>query len=75
MTYSSFRGIIKKIKFTKVVFNMKAKHVLWIASAIVAVTAMAVGIAVLVDRYISRKECPDGYLTFDSDELDDGEDE
>ena len=54
---------------------MKAKHVLWIASAIVAVTAMAVGIAVLVDRYISRKECPDGYPPFDSDELDDGEDE
>lgn len=53
---------------------MKAKHVLWIVSAIVAVTAMAVGIAVLVDRYLSRKECPDGYLTFDSDELEDGED-
>ena len=49
---------------------MKAKHVLWIVSAIVAVTAMAVGVAVLVDRYLSRKECPDGYLAFDSDELD-----
>ena len=52
---------------------MKAKHVLWIASAIVAVTAMAVGIAILVDRYISRKECPDGYLTFDSDDLEGNE--
>lgn len=52
---------------------MKAKHVLWIVSAIVAVTAMAVGIAVLVDRYISRKECPDGYLTFDSDDMDENE--
>ena len=52
---------------------MKAKHVLWTVSIIVAVTAMAVGVAVLVDRYLSRKECPDGYLTFDSDDLDSDE--
>ena len=52
---------------------MKAKHVLWTVSIIVAVTAMAVGVAVLVDRYLSRKECPDGYLTFDSDDLDNDE--
>ncbi len=41
---------------------MKVKHVLWILSGIVAVVTMAVGIAVLVDRMIARKECPDGYI-------------
>ena len=41
---------------------MKMKHVFWILSAIVGVIAMAAGIAVLVDRYITRKECPDGYI-------------
>lgn len=48
---------------------MKAKHVLWIFTGIVAIVTMAVGVAVLFDRYLSRKECPDGYITFDSDEL------
>ncbi|MBQ1186283.1 MAG: hypothetical protein IIX54_01165 [Clostridia bacterium] len=48
---------------------MKAKHVLWIFTGLVAVVTMAVGIAVLVDRFITRKECPDGYITLDSDEL------
>lgn len=48
---------------------MKAKHVLWIFTGLVAVITMAVGVAVLVDRYLTRKECPDGYITFDSDEL------
>ena len=54
---------------------MKAKHVLWIFTGLVAVVTMAVGIAVLVDRFITRKECPDGYLTFDSDEFEALEDE
>ena len=54
---------------------MKLKHVLWIFTGIVAVIGLSVGVAVLVDRFINRKECPDGYLTFDSDELDDGEEE
>lgn len=48
---------------------MKAKHILWIVTGLIAVVTMAVGVAVLVDRYITRKECPDGYLSFDSDEL------
>ncbi len=41
---------------------MKLKHVFWILSGIVAVVAMAAGIAVLVDRFITHKECPDGYI-------------
>ncbi len=41
---------------------MKLKHVFWILSAIVGVVAMAAGIAVLVDRFITHKECPDGYI-------------
>ncbi len=48
---------------------MKAKHVLWIFTGIVAVVTMAVGVTVLVERFLTRKECPDGYITFDSDEL------
>ncbi|MBO5852887.1 MAG: hypothetical protein J6Q74_03660 [Clostridia bacterium] len=54
---------------------MKAKHVLWILTGLVAVVTMAVGVAVLVDRYLTRKECPDGYITFDSDELETVEEE
>ena len=54
---------------------MKAKHVLWILTGLVAVVTMAVGVAVLVDRYLTRKECPDGYITFDSDELEAVEEE
>lgn len=41
---------------------MKAKHVLWIISGIVAVAAMAAGIAVFIDRYLKNRECPDGYI-------------
>ena len=41
---------------------LKAKHILWVISGIVAVVAMAAGIAVLVDRYLKSKECPDGYI-------------
>lgn len=48
---------------------MKAKHVLWIFTGIVAVVTMAVGVAILVDRYISRKECPDGYIECDTDDI------
>ncbi len=53
---------------------MKLKHLLWTLAAIVAVVAMAVGVAILVDRFITRKECPDGYLeceTEDPCEIDD----
>lgn len=47
---------------------LKAKHVLWIVSGIVAVIAMAAGIAVLVDRYLKNKECPDGYIDCSGDD-------
>lgn len=47
---------------------MKIKHILWILSGLVAVVAMAVGVAVVVDRFISRKECPDGYIECESEE-------
>ena len=45
---------------------MKVKHIFWILSGIVAVVAMAAGIAVVVDRFISRKECPEGYIECDT---------
>ena len=48
--------------------TLKAKHVLWIVSGIVAVVAMAAGIAVLVDKYLKNKECPDGYIDCCGDE-------
>lgn len=48
---------------------MKLKHVFWIISAIVAVVGLAAGIAVLVDRFITRKECPDGYIDCSGEEL------
>ncbi len=47
---------------------MKAKHVLWIFAGLVAVVTMAVGVAVLVDRYLNRKECPDGYIECETDD-------
>ena len=50
---------------------MKAKHVLWFLAGIVAVVTMAVGVAVLVDRYLNRKECPDGYIECDTDDVED----
>lgn len=46
---------------------MKIKHIFWFFSAVVAVVTMAVGVAVLVDRFISRRECPDGYLDCSDD--------
>ena len=48
---------------------MKAKHVLWVFSAIVAIVAMAAGVALLVDRFVLNKECPDGYLECDTDDF------
>ena len=41
---------------------MKLKHVLWIIAGIVGIVTMAVGVALLVDRFVLRKECPDGYI-------------
>lgn len=49
---------------------MKLKHVLWIFTGIVAVVGLAVGVAIMVDRFISRKECPDGYIECDTQEPD-----
>ena len=47
---------------------MKLKHVLWTLAGIVAVIAMAEGVAILVDRFITRKECPDGYLECETED-------
>ncbi len=47
---------------------MKLKHVLWTLTGLVAVVAMAVGVAVLVDRFITHKECPDGYLECETED-------
>jgi len=35
---------------------MKLKHVMWIVAAIVAVAAMAAGIAVFVTRFLSEED-------------------
>ncbi len=48
---------------------MKIKHILWMISGIVAIVAMAAGIAVLIDRFVTRKECPDGYIDCGEEEL------
>ncbi len=48
---------------------MKLKHVFWIFSALVATVAMAAGIAVVIDRFINRKECPDGYIDCGEEEI------
>ena len=48
---------------------MKLKHVLWIITGIVAVVTMAVGVAILVDRFITRKECPDGYIECETEDI------
>jgi hypothetical protein len=52
---------------------MKLKHVLWIFTGIVAVIGLSVGVAVLVDRFINRKECPDGYIECETCEIEDTE--
>ena len=47
---------------------MKSKHVLWIVSAVVGVVAMAAGVAVLVNKYLSdRKTCTE-YIECDCTE-------
>jgi hypothetical protein len=40
---------------------MKLKHVLWIISAVVAVAALAAGIAVFVTRFLAEED-EDNYL-------------
>ncbi len=48
---------------------MKMKHILWFFTGVVAVIAMAAGVAVLIDRFVTRKECPDGYIDCGEEEL------
>ena len=35
---------------------MKLRHIMWILAAIVAVTAMAAGVAVFINRYLNHKK-------------------
>lgn len=48
---------------------MKLKHVLWTITGVIAIVTMAAGIAVIIDRLITRKECPDGYIDCSPDEF------
>ena len=48
---------------------MKSKHIFWIISAIVAAVGLAAAIAVLIDRFVTNKECPDGYVDCGEEEL------
>ena len=61
--YNYFRKTVKAVD------TMKLKHVLWIITGIVAVVTMAVGVAILVDRFITRKECPDGYIECETEDI------
>ncbi len=38
---------------------MKARHILWILAAAVAVIAMAAGVAVVINRYLNHKKAVD----------------
>lgn len=56
---------------------MKLRHIMWILAAVVAVTAMAAGVAVFINRYLNHKKDVD-YIECDCDEdpdvlLDDAE--
>jgi len=44
---------------------MKSKNALVIISIIIAVVTMAAGVAVIVDRYLKRKEFAEGYIETD----------
>ncbi len=46
---------------------MKLKHVLWILSGLVAVAAMAAGIAVFVSKFLAEED-EENYLECDVDE-------
>lgn len=41
---------------------MKAKHVLWIITGIVAAVAIAAGVAVFIDRVLHKEKPIDGYI-------------
>ncbi len=46
---------------------MKAKHILWMVSAVVAIVAMAAGIAVIVDKYFGDRIAKKSYIECDSE--------
>lgn len=43
---------------------MKVKHVLWIVGAVLAVAAIAAGIAVFVNRFLAEED-EENYLEYD----------
>ena len=48
---------------------MKLKHVIWVLTALVAVVAMAAGVAVLINRYLAKKNNTD-YIECDCEDDD-----
>lgn len=49
---------------------MKLRHFMWLLTGLVAVVAMAAGVAVIVNRYLAVKNDTD-YIECDCDEEDD----
>ena len=49
---------------------MKFRHIMWILTGLVAVVAMAAGVAVIVNRYLAAKNNTD-YIECDCDDDDD----
>ena len=47
---------------------MKAKHIIWIITALIAVVAMAAGIAVLIDKYFGDRMARHEYIECDSED-------
>lgn len=48
---------------------MKFRHIMWVFSALVAVVAMAAGVAVIINRYLASKNNTD-YIECDCDDDD-----
>ena len=48
---------------------MKLRHFMWIVTALVAVVAMAAGVAVIVNRYLAKKNKTD-YIECDCEDDD-----
>ncbi len=47
---------------------MKAKHLIWIGAALVAVVAMAAGVAVIIDKYFGERMASAEYIECDSED-------
>lgn len=47
---------------------MKAKHIIWIITALVAVVALAAGVAVIIDKYFGDRMAKHEYIECDSEE-------